>query len=207
MSGETKERILDCAIELFSNKGYEAVSVRDIAAAVGIKASSLYKHYENKESILEHIFDLFRSVMLSTHEYESKVLQFPDRMTAGELLKNSFFVFRDMIYQPRLLKITRIINLEQGHNTSIKSFFLQELVDKPINELEETFAVMIKSGLIKPVHPRKLAITYHAHIISTYFIHNILKENLNLLQVEKEMLDFIDFFCETFGQANTEHQT
>lgn len=199
MSGETKERILDCAIDLFSNKGYDAVSVRDIAAAVGIKASSLYKHYENKESILEHIFDLFRSVMLSTHEYESQVLQFPDRMSAVELLKNSFFVFRDLIYQPRLLKITRIINLEQGHNINIKAFFLQELVDNPIAELEVTFAAMIDSGLLRPVSPRKLALTYHSHIISTYFIHNILKDNLNQLQVEKEMLDFIDFFCETYA--------
>jgi AcrR family transcriptional regulator len=200
MSGDTKERILDCAIDLFSIQGYDAVSVRNIAAAVGIKASSLYKHFENKESILEHIFDLFRSVMLSTHEYESKVLQLPDRISAAEILKNSFILFRDLIYQPRLLKITRIINLEQGRNASIKSFFRQELVDKPIYDLEATFAAMIASGLLKPVSPRKLATIYHANIISTYFIHNILKDNLNLPQVEKEMLDFIDFFCETFGK-------
>ena len=41
-SRNTKERILLEALKLFSNEGYEAVSVEQIAAAVGIKAPSLY---------------------------------------------------------------------------------------------------------------------------------------------------------------------
>ena len=43
-SRNTKERILLEALKLFSNEGYEAVSVEQIAVAVGIKAPSLYKH-------------------------------------------------------------------------------------------------------------------------------------------------------------------
>lgn len=41
----TKQRILSEALKLFASKGYEAVSVAQIAGAVGIKAPSLYKHY------------------------------------------------------------------------------------------------------------------------------------------------------------------
>ena len=40
----TKQRILMEALKLFSKEGYEAVSVEQIANAVGIKAPSLYKH-------------------------------------------------------------------------------------------------------------------------------------------------------------------
>lgn len=40
----TKKRILDEALTLFSEKGYASVFVADIAKAVGIKAPSLYKH-------------------------------------------------------------------------------------------------------------------------------------------------------------------
>lgn len=40
----TKDRILSAAVRLFARDGYEAVSVGQIAAAVGIKAPSLYKH-------------------------------------------------------------------------------------------------------------------------------------------------------------------
>ena len=51
----TKEKILNSSLNLFSTKGYNAVSVRDIASDVGIKASSLYNHFENKQNILDEL--------------------------------------------------------------------------------------------------------------------------------------------------------
>lgn len=53
----TKEKILNAALTLFSEKGYNAVSVRHIAAEVGIKASSLYNHFENKQDILHELVE------------------------------------------------------------------------------------------------------------------------------------------------------
>ena len=47
----TKQKILNEALTLFSERGYNAVYVGDIAAAVGIKAPSLYKHYKSKKDI------------------------------------------------------------------------------------------------------------------------------------------------------------
>ena len=55
----TKERILNAAILLFSDKGYSKVSVRDIAEEVGIKAASLYSHFRSKEEILHTLYDYF----------------------------------------------------------------------------------------------------------------------------------------------------
>ena len=52
---DTAQRIFDEAIDLFAQKGYDNVSIRDIALAVGIKESSIYKHYTNKEAILQKI--------------------------------------------------------------------------------------------------------------------------------------------------------
>lgn len=57
---DTKERILNEAIKLLAEKGYEAVSVSDIADAVGIKAPSLYKHYKSKSAIFESILNRMR---------------------------------------------------------------------------------------------------------------------------------------------------
>ena len=51
----TKETILYEALKLFSDKGYDGVSVRDIAGQVGIKQSSLYKHYTNKQDIFDSL--------------------------------------------------------------------------------------------------------------------------------------------------------
>lgn len=51
----TKERILAEASRLFAQKGYDTVSVEEIAQAVGIKAPSLYKHYKNKREIFDAV--------------------------------------------------------------------------------------------------------------------------------------------------------
>ena len=51
--GNTKQEILDVALELFSVKGYEATSLSTIADAVGIRKASLYSHFENKQAILD----------------------------------------------------------------------------------------------------------------------------------------------------------
>lgn len=52
---EKKQRILEAAARLFRDKGYSATSMRDLAGAVNLKASSLYNHISSKEEILQEI--------------------------------------------------------------------------------------------------------------------------------------------------------
>ena len=49
---DTKESILKAALGLFVVKGYEAVSVSQIAGTLGMTKGALYKHYKNKEMSL-----------------------------------------------------------------------------------------------------------------------------------------------------------
>jgi len=50
-----KEEILRVAAKLFKEKGYSAVTMRDLAKAMGIKAASLYNHINVKQEILKTI--------------------------------------------------------------------------------------------------------------------------------------------------------
>lgn len=50
-----KEIIYDAAAQLFRDKGYQAASMRDLAKAVNLQASSLYSHIGSKEEILREI--------------------------------------------------------------------------------------------------------------------------------------------------------
>ena len=67
----TKDRILIEALNLFSIKGYIAVSVQDIASSVGIKAPSLYKHYKSKQDI----FDAILVEMKKSYDQQVTLLQ------------------------------------------------------------------------------------------------------------------------------------
>jgi AcrR family transcriptional regulator len=55
----TKQRILQVAVQMFSENSYDMVSMRDIAQAVGIKAASIYNHFPSKNDILKSSYDFF----------------------------------------------------------------------------------------------------------------------------------------------------
>jgi AcrR family transcriptional regulator len=50
--GETRERILDIALELFNEQGYDKTSLREIADRLGTTKAALYYHFERKSDIL-----------------------------------------------------------------------------------------------------------------------------------------------------------
>ena len=64
-SGESgRVRIIDEAAALFLERGYAATSLRGIAAAAGMKAGSLYYHFESKEALFQAILRRGLDVMV-----------------------------------------------------------------------------------------------------------------------------------------------
>ena len=56
-SDNTREKILKTAASLFRDQGYDASTLRGIAAATGIKAGSIYYHFDSKDQILDEVLD------------------------------------------------------------------------------------------------------------------------------------------------------
>ena len=57
MAENTKERIMETALELFAEKGYLGTSMNDIAKQLGFTKAALYKHYTSKQEILDRIVE------------------------------------------------------------------------------------------------------------------------------------------------------
>lgn len=57
---KTREEIIDLAVPLFAKRGYDGVSMRDVAAAIGLTPAALYYHFPDKEHLyfdaVEHDF-------------------------------------------------------------------------------------------------------------------------------------------------------
>ena len=60
----TRERILDGAASLFSEYGYNEGSIRNIAAAIGIRGPSLYHHFASKEEITAELLRIAAATLL-----------------------------------------------------------------------------------------------------------------------------------------------
>ncbi|MBO1924729.1 TetR/AcrR family transcriptional regulator [Thiomicrorhabdus sp. 6S3-12] len=104
---QTYDRILAHSAELFSEKGFEAVSMRDIAKACGIKAPSLYNHFKDKQSLyqatLKSVFDQHNeqliAVLVGEQSAEEK-LEEVIRLSACKMAEDT--IFRQLILRELL---------------------------------------------------------------------------------------------------------
>lgn len=95
----TRQRILEAAIEMFAEHGFEASSVRDLAKAVGIKAPGLYSHFPSKEAILSE------AMIRALADFLNYMTAPSDASTPAEHLQET--VQRHVLYQIEHLAVTR----------------------------------------------------------------------------------------------------
>src|SRR5665647_2980426 len=57
----TEDKILNASIVLFSQKGYSAVTTKEIAKEAGVSEMTLFRHFESKHNLFEKAFDKFVS--------------------------------------------------------------------------------------------------------------------------------------------------
>ena len=164
----TKEKIFDVALDLFSRKGYDSVSLNEIAEGVGIKKSSIYSHYPSKEAILMDIFNYFTGLfefdeLLSSKEYmlaedNEILLSNPELFyhMGSEAIKN-------MLSEERNLKIWKLIFIQMHHNEDIRTFFQNEILVKPLLFWNGFFTILKNKGIIRSdCNPRLLAKEYYS---------------------------------------------
>jgi len=137
----TREKILTAAAELFAGKGFYAVSVREISRAVGIKESSLYNHFKNKEHLLEEILHNFQSewdIFLDQFLYEETSSLIKTRQAGEDFLLREFNRFLKFWNKPQRKNMWLIISIEQHRNPRAARIVLQGF-KKTRKVLEEFF--------------------------------------------------------------------
>ena len=73
---KTKRKIFETAMKLFAKKGYDATSVEDITATVGVAKGTLYYHFSSKEEIFNFLVEegiklLQNSVDIKTEKHDN----------------------------------------------------------------------------------------------------------------------------------------
>jgi AcrR family transcriptional regulator len=163
----TGDKIFDAAIDLFSQRGYNDVSIRDIAAAVGIKESSIYKHYSGKEEILQKIttYPLAQAIALGTRNDTTE--QLVAKYGVQGFIGDAGNVFTTWMSDPTTLKVLRIFYIEMYHNEQIKKSFT-DLIGAGEGLFTVAFGAMVKHKLIKPADPAVLSSEFLAFFWKTF---------------------------------------
>ena len=190
----TKELILRESLKLFSKRGYDGVSVRDIAKAVGIRESALYKHFSNKQEI----FDVIIERMISKYNEASVNFNQPQgddfANLANTYSKNGIetlktictSIFLYWLNDEEASMFRRLLYIEQVKNTVAGTTFKEVFIKSPIEYQTKLFTEMIKIGYFIKTDPKIMALEFYSPI---FLLLNLYDNNS---KKEKEALDFIE---------------
>lgn len=197
----TKRNIIESGIELFSQRGYSGVSIRDITKEVGIKESSLYKHFKSKEELIETIFHNFRKActeILPPMEYLDQIVA---EMNLKSFLEQGWVNFKKHIDNPINQKTWRIIYIELFRHAQAREIYTNDIVKKTMDCLEVVFSRMAESGKVKPMDPKVLAREYQYPLFMMVMEYNLLKsQNYSTEGLEQDVVNHIEYFSNMAGE-------
>lgn len=193
----TREKILEASIELFSRRGYDGVSIRNITKEVGIKESSLYNHFTNKEEILETIFEVFRNEFRNTTPPINLLDQILEQSSLEQFFEKGFENIKNHVDNPTNEKLWRILYIEHYRDPLAREIFLNDIISATIDFLEVVFRKLIEKGKVKPFDSSVLAAEYQYPIFSMIAEYNMLRfDDKDTSQIERRMKDHMNFFLQ-----------
>ena len=169
----TKQKILDKALELFSAQGYDSVGVGEIAKAVGIKAPSLYNHFPSKQAIFDAI------VESTAAQYEADTDQFSipvqnvgkDIPSFAGITEETLFekvrqIFEYSLHNDSISRFRRMMTIEQFRSPELAVLYSWRYVDRLLAYHAGIFRALIAAGEIRAEDPNELAMMYVAPVVT-----------------------------------------
>ena len=167
----TKQRILSEALTLFSTKGYEPVTVAEIAKAVGVKAPALYKHYKSKQDI----FNAILAEMKASYDRQAAAMQMDGRdadkdqslyidTSEEKTVERSVELFLYFLHDDNERKFRKMLVIEQYNNRELAAIYANQYVDFPLSYQSALFGLMVSAGVTIPENPQIMALQYYAPV-------------------------------------------
>jgi AcrR family transcriptional regulator len=192
---ETSQRILESAAKLFAQSGFSGVPMQAIAAEAGIGESSIYNHFESKQSILDALFSLFIEKAPQMRPPESELDNMLLIMQPAEIMKNILFHFGSHV-SDILANTAMIINQEKYRSAQAVDMYYKYVVREPSDYYERLFNKMEARGMIASVDTRMFAEQYNYVSIALTKEYFLVKNGLaDAHAVVGYMVKTIQFFC------------
>ncbi len=175
---KTKRKIFETSMKLFAEKGYDATSIEEITATVGVAKGTLYYHFSSKEEIFNFLVEegiklLQNSICIKTSKYKNYI----DKVKAIVLIEIK-------IVQKYENLIT--ILLSQFYGKETRNQKCQMHIYEYIEQIEEIVKEGINKGEIKQGDPKAIASEIYGLICSTlvYKLRN--QDNFDISKIYKE---------------------
>ena len=195
MAKDTKERLLEAALEIFARDGYRGTNLKEIAGSVGIVKSALYRHFDSKEAIWEAVKDMMADYYENHVGSGDKFPAIPQN--TDELIEMTMRTIYFTVHDKKIVQIRKLLQVEQFRDEKTRECANNFFLFRTEAMFTKIFSAMMDNGTIKKCDPEILAFSYTAPI--TVLIHfcdrNPDREN----EAMEKMRNFIRRFIETYG--------
>ena len=167
----TREKIMDVALHMFSERGYEAVSIRDICGEVGIKESTLYYHFKNKKDILDSLVEKFRSHIDGLLTHVDEITEKPAKKK-GKNIENQMvdsYMMDSYLFDPFCNLMLRLMMIEQFHNEEIRALYEKTLFTDPLEIQMNIFKKLAATGVFPEKDVEWIVKEYHSYMTMLTF--------------------------------------
>lgn len=194
MSNDTKDRILEAALEIFSRDGYAGANLKDIAEAVGVVKSGFYRHYASKDEIWNAVIDHMEQYYSERFGAPENLLAIPqntDELKTLTLRMLDFTMHDEKVIMTRKLLLTEQFRDERVRDLATRHFGtgLEALFTK-------IFSGMMENGSLKRRDPAMLAFAYTAPI--TALIHYCDREPEKEPEIMRQIETYVKHFIKTY---------
>ena len=170
---DTKRKILDKALELFSARGYDAVSMGEIGEAVGIRAPSLYNHFPGKQAIFDALVDATAAqyeadtgrIDIHVQNVQKDIPTFT-AITADALFEKVRQIFTYSLHDETIARFRRMMTIEQFRSPELAALYSERYVERLLRYHAGIFRALIAAGEICAEDPDALALQYVAPVLT-----------------------------------------
>ena len=165
----TRQAILDAALDLFAEKGFFGTSLRDVAAAVGVRESALYNYFAGKDALFD--------ALLSDHEHSRAERLSPiaeGRITDGRaVLVQVATAMLEGFTEPREEKMFRILMSDGMRLTRTGRINMYERLHQGREQRYELFRRLMRDGWLRQSDVVMVGLAFVSPLITWRQLHAI----------------------------------
>lgn len=192
MSGETKAKITEAALELFSQNGYPGTSMSDIAAWLHITKPALYKHYAGKHEILESIVRRMREADRARAEAYEMPEDAPEGFAEAylhtpveKIRAYSMAQFRHWTEEPFSAQFRKMLTMEQYRDAEMAALYRDYLSAGPVGYMTAIFRKMTNSD----GEAAQLALDFYGPMHLLYSLYDSAEDKQTVYALLRDHID------------------
>lgn len=183
----TKQKIIEESMKLFSVNGFDAVSIRTIAEAVGVGNSALYKHFKSKKEILDAI------VLYSSEYYLAMGQKQITQIQNAEDLKTACLAMFDFQTKDEwMVMFRRLLIIEQFKNPEMAEIYRRFFIELPVESQVQIFRQLIAKGIMNDGNAKVLAMELYA----PFYLYHLSSDS------QQDLRELFEVHIRNFWESN-----